>query len=85
MCDMRDQENRYAERKKRELAEEQDKGLSKEYLKRLVRSDARTYYGTPSLNDHLFLHYKGLNVIRALEEFTALKVLYMEGNGVSLI
>ena len=32
-------ENRYAERLKRELAEEQEKGLSKAYLKRLLRSD----------------------------------------------
>lgn len=64
------------------MKEEQEKGLSKEYLKRLLRSDQKTYYGTPYLNDHLFLHYKGLDKIQALEEFTGLKVLYMEGNGV---
>lgn len=33
--------------------------ISKAFLKKLVRSDFRTYYTTPELNDILYLHYKG--------------------------
>ena len=36
------------------------KTLSKEFIKKLLRSDFKLYYSTPSLNDQLYLHYKGL-------------------------
>lgn len=37
----------------------ESKKLSKEFLKKLMRSDFKLYYSTPSLNDQLYLHYKG--------------------------
>jgi dynein assembly factor 1 len=43
------------------------------------------YYTTPSLNDCLYLHYKGFDRIENLEEFTGLKVIYLEGNGLGKI
>lgn len=57
------------------------KRMTKEFLKKLLRSDIKLYYTTPYLNDILYLHYKGLDEIENLEEFTGLKCLYMEGNG----
>jgi len=48
-----------------------------------LRKEHRLYYGTPELNDALYLHYKGFRKIENLDEFTGLKVLYFEGNGVS--
>lgn len=59
----------------------EDRKLSKEFLKKLLKSDNRFYYSTPYLNDCLYLHYKGFSKIENLEEFTGLKVLYLEGNG----
>jgi dynein assembly factor 1 len=37
-------------------------------------------YRTPSLNDKLYLHFKGFTHIAALEEYTSLKALFLEGN-----
>ncbi|KAL4463230.1 hypothetical protein ABPG74_007231 [Tetrahymena malaccensis] len=62
-----------------------EKRLSKEFLKKLLKSDFRFYYSTPYLNDQLYLHYKGFPKIENLEEFTGLKVIYLEGNGFSKI
>lgn len=59
--------------------------MTKEYLKKLLRSDFKFYYTTPSLNEQLYLHYKGFSKIENLEEFTGLKVLYFEGNGLNQI
>lgn len=42
-------------------------------------------YSTPELNDKLFLHYKGFKKIQSLEPYSGLKVLYLEGNGLSEI
>lgn len=58
--------------------------LSKQYLKELCKSERmknNDCYGTPELNDKLYLHYKGFRKIQALEEYTALKCLWLEGNG----
>ena len=59
--------------------------LSKDWLKKLLRKEHRLYYCTPELNDCLYLHYKGFRQIENLDEFTGLKVLYMEGNALSKI
>lgn len=61
------------------------KRITKEFLKKLLRSDIKLYYSTPSLNDILYLHYKGFDSIENLEDFTDLKVLYLEGNCISKI
>ena len=37
-------------------------------------------YKTPSLNDKLYLNFKGFSRIENLEEYTALKALFLEGN-----
>ena len=63
----------------------EEKRLTKEYLKTLLRKDFKLYYSTPYLNDCLYLHYKGFDRIENLEEFTGLKVIYLEGNGFSKI
>ena len=50
-----------------------------------MRSDFKLYYCTPSLNETLYLHYKGFPKIENLEEFENLRVLYMEGNCIDKI
>lgn len=62
-----------------------DRKLTKEYLKKLLRKEFRQYYSTPYLNDCLYLHYKGFDKLENLEEFTGLKVIYLEGNGLEMI
>ena len=44
-------------------------------------------YATPHLNDRLYLHYKGIACIPpgALDAYTGLRVLWLEGNGLSRI
>lgn len=37
------------------------KKITKEFLKKFLRSNFKLYYSTPSLNDCLYLHYKGKN------------------------
>ncbi len=53
--------------------------LTKDVLKKLCRD--LSLYSTPYLNDKLYLHYKGYRKIQSLEEYTGLKVLWLEGNG----
>ena len=57
-----------------------EKRITKKFLKKHLKSDPQQYYGTPSLNDFLYIHYKGFKKLENLEEFTSLKVLYAEGN-----
>ena len=62
-----------------------EKRLTKDFLKKLLRKDFKLYYSTPYLNDCIYLHYKGFDRIENLEEFTGLKVIYLEGNGLAQI
>lgn len=40
-------------------------------------------YGTPHINDKIYLHYHGFSCIQNLEEYVGLKVIWLEGNGLS--
>ena len=57
--------------------------MTKEWLKAYCMEQG--YYGTPSLNDKLFLHFKGFDRIQNLEAYTGLKSLFLEGNGLEEI
>ena len=53
--------------------------MTKEWLRAHCR--ANKLYQTPSLNDTLHLHYQGFSRIENLEEYTGLKAVFLEGNG----
>lgn len=57
--------------------------MTKEILRKLCKENG--LYTTPSINDKLYLHYKGFNVIQNLEAYTGLKALWLEGNGLGHI
>ena len=42
-------------------------------------------YSTPSINDKIYLHYKGFRCIQNLGEYINLKCIWLEGNGLSRI
>ncbi|XRB04221.1 dynein axonemal assembly factor 1 [Pycnococcus provasolii] len=55
--------------------------ISKEYVR--VHCQQNGGYRQPALNDKLYLHYKGITDIGdALEEYTNLKALFLESNGI---
>lgn len=57
--------------------------MTKPLLKKLCKDNG--LYGTPSINDKIYLHYKGFPCIENLDEYTDLKVIWLEGNGLQKI
>jgi dynein assembly factor 1 len=57
--------------------------MTKPFLKKLCKDN--NLYTTPSINDKLYLHYKGFRRIENLEEYTGVRALWLEGNGLSVI
>lgn len=55
--------------------------LTNKFLRELFKKEPRRYYRTPCLNYTLYLHFKGFNYVKNLEQFINLKCLYFEGNG----
>eukprot|EP00826_Nyctotherus_ovalis_P035431 TRINITY_DN3044_c0_g1_i1.p1 TRINITY_DN3044_c0_g1~~TRINITY_DN3044_c0_g1_i1.p1 ORF type:complete len:284 (+),score=70.14 TRINITY_DN3044_c0_g1_i1:54-905(+) len=63
-------------------SEEGGPRITAEFLKVLLKSK-KSYYQTQSLNDTLYLHFKGLRKIENLDGFTGLKTLYIESNEIA--
>lgn len=58
--------------------------MTKEKLREICRKDG-LYTADPSLNDRLYLHFKGFRTLNkeALAPYTGVKVLWLEGNGLT--
>ena len=69
----------------KEIKEEDQQMMSRQYLDKILCSDFKQYYRTHELNEILYLHYKSFKKIQNLDTFVNLKVLYLEGNAISKI
>ncbi|CAD7958212.1 unnamed protein product [Amoebophrya sp. A120] len=59
--------------------------LTRDKIKKILRSDRRLYYSTPGLNEKIYLHFGGYTKIENLEEFTEMRALYLESNAIEKI
>jgi len=57
--------------------------MTKPLLKQLCKDNG--LYGTASINDKIYLHYKGFKAIQNLDEYTGLRAMWLEGNGFTKI
>lgn len=55
--------------------------ITKEFIKKLIRSDLKLYYSSPEMNEHLYLHYKS-NLFKLIFKFAskALRKLKIQKN-----
>lgn len=70
--------HRHKKKVEPEVNERGHKIITPPYLKRLC--EELDLYETPHLNDKLFLHFKGFQVIENLEAYYNLKVIYLDHN-----
>lgn len=55
--------------------------MDKELLRKIARTNGG--YATPNLNDKLYLHSQNFQAISGLEEFTELKVIWLQSNALT--
>jgi dynein assembly factor 1 len=59
--------------------------LTLDYIKKMLRSDPKTYYSTHELNEVLYLQCKGFSKIENLHLFPDLRCLYIQSNVITKI
>ena len=71
----------------RQQEEEEDQGpkLTVAYIKKFLKSDDKTYYSTPELNEVLYFQCKGFRKIENLDLFPDLRCIYLQSNVISKI